>query len=94
MTNTKTTATAELFEQTSAALWAQKWGQARALLDDLGLRSDNTTRLRSAEAYGLDRERDFYNVIQDRIDLVNARAMINARCDLVTAAHQAAQPRA
>jgi len=67
--------TAELWDETHNALIHTHWGKARSLLDDLGLRNDNYDMLSSAEAYGMTRLKhgEFFDVIQDRIDLVNSK---------------------
>jgi len=72
MTNTTTLKTTQLWDLTHRALCDKQWSKARALLDDLGLRSDNRDHLRSAEGYGL--VGPYTPVIQDRIDWVNSRA--------------------
>ncbi len=64
--------TADLWEATNKALHAKQWGKARALLDDLGLRRDVPKALSSAESYGL--SGPYLDIIQDRIDQVNAHA--------------------
>jgi hypothetical protein len=63
--------THELWDATHAALCEHRWADARALLDDLGLRNDNHDLLASAATYGL--VGPYTPVIQDRIDLVNAK---------------------
>jgi hypothetical protein len=67
--------TAELWDKTHNALILQQWGKARSLLDDLSQRSDNYDCLSSAEAYGMTRLKhgEFFDVIKDRIDLVNSK---------------------
>jgi hypothetical protein len=60
-----------LWTLTHVALTERRWAEARALLDDLGLRHDIRDMLASAEAYGL--RGSYLAVIQDRIDLVNSK---------------------
>jgi hypothetical protein len=69
--------TEQLWDITHVTLLEHDWGEARALLDDLGLRTDNYDMLSSAQSYGMDRLTygDYVNVIQDRIDLVNEKAL-------------------
>lgn len=66
-----TISTSELWALTHTALTEQRWGAARALLDDLGLRGDNVDTLRGAASYGL--VGPYTPIIQDRIDQVNAK---------------------
>jgi hypothetical protein len=68
--------TSELFDATNAALCARDWGRARALLDDLGLRDDNSHMLSDAASYGL--VGPYTPIIQDRIEQVNSKAMLNS----------------
>jgi hypothetical protein len=63
--------TDELRIRTHVTLTEHRWAEARRLLDDLGLRNDIHTGLASAQAYGL--TGPYQAVIQDRIDLVNAK---------------------
>jgi hypothetical protein len=65
--------TDELWTLTHVALCEKRWSDARALLDDLGLREDSHDLLASAKDYGL--TGPYAQVIQDRIDLVNARIL-------------------
>jgi hypothetical protein len=70
--------TPELWAATHSALCAGRWSQARALLDALGRREDNRDLLPPTTAYakitGHGPLTDFAQLIQDRIDLVNALA--------------------
>jgi hypothetical protein len=68
----QTLTTSDLWDLTHAALCEHRWGDARTLLDDLGLREDNDDLLASARAYGL--TGPYERVIQDRIDIVNSKA--------------------
>lgn len=61
-----------LWERTHKALCEGRWSEARALLDDLSLRTDVRDMLRSAASYGL-AGHWIEPVIQGRIDLVNSR---------------------
>lgn len=69
---TTTLTTSNLWDLTHHALAAGRWSQARALLDDLGLRSDNRDELRPAAQYACPEA--LLGVIGDRIDLVNSKA--------------------
>lgn len=70
--NTATQNTSDLFAATHAALCAGRFSEARALLEDLARRDDNRDSLASAVAYGVPTH--LVAVMQDRIDLVHARA--------------------
>ena len=70
----KTITTSELWDATNTALHGRQWSRARALLDDLGLRRDNHDQLLDAACYGMPESSPYHAIIQDRIDLVNARA--------------------
>ncbi len=73
MTKTKTsTKTTDLFAAAHEALCAGRWSEARAALDLLGDRSDNADLLPAASAYSVPAQ--IAQLIQDRIDLVNAKA--------------------
>jgi hypothetical protein len=65
--------TDRLWDATHQALCAQQWSTARRLLDDLVLCDDNPDTLRSAREYGCPGE--LHGVIQDRIALVNTKAL-------------------
>jgi hypothetical protein len=64
--------TSDLFTATHAALCAGKFSQAVSLLDNLGRRDDNRDSLASAKAYSVPAHLEA--IIQDRIDLVHAKA--------------------
>lgn len=64
--------TADMWEATHSALMCGRWNDGRALLDDLGLCDDNQDELLDAVAYRVPRM--IRELIQDRIDLVNAKA--------------------
>lgn len=68
----ETLTTASLWDATHKALCAGSWAQARSLLDDLGLRTDNRDHLCSAAGYGVPEM--LSGVIGDRIALVNSKA--------------------
>lgn len=68
----QTLTTDQLFDRASAALCNKRWSDARRHLDDLGRRSDNRDLLLPAARYGVPDM--LLGVIQDRIDLVNAKA--------------------
>lgn len=74
MTKTKTTTktTDQLFTAAHEALCAGRWSAALAALDLLGARSDNADLLPAASAYRVPAH--ITQLIQDRIDLVNAKA--------------------
>lgn len=69
--------TGDLWVATHSALCKGQWSTARALLDDLGLRSDVRDLLLSVKQYtkmsGRSLAVGYDAVIQDRIDLVNSR---------------------
>ena len=69
---TNALSTDELFTATHTALCTGKFSQARALLEELGSRADNRDVLPSAKAYGVPEH--IAQIIQDRIDQVNAKA--------------------
>lgn len=75
MNQAKTTDT--LWSETHSALCAGRWSEARALLDDLGRRSDVVDSLLSVAQYGRVSGKilpaGYDAVIQDRIDLVNSK---------------------
>lgn len=77
MTDSKTLTTDTLWQATHSALCAGRWSEARALLDDLGRRSDVRDCLLSVAQYGQVSGKTLpagYDVvIQDRIDLVNSK---------------------
>lgn len=68
-----------LWTETHSALCAGQWGKARALLDDLGRRSDNRSHLAHISSYvqcAYERVVDIgqlATLLQDRIDLVNSK---------------------
>lgn len=64
--------TTDLFRAAHEALCAGRWSEARASLDLLGDRSDNADLLPDASAYRVPAQ--ITQLIQDRIDLVNAKA--------------------
>lgn len=63
--------TTNLWTATHDALCDGRWADARTLLDELGLRTDVVDCLSSAQAYGVPPM--LHDVIQDRINVVNAR---------------------
>lgn len=69
--------TVNLWTLTNAALCAGRWSEARALLDDLGRRSNVVDRLMSIGLYeraaGKSLRPDFRSVLADRIELVNSK---------------------
>jgi hypothetical protein len=77
MSNAANKTTNALWTETHSALCAGRWSQARALLDDLGRRSDNADCLLSIEQYcqlaGKSLPVGFDAVLADRIDLVNSK---------------------
>jgi hypothetical protein len=68
----KAISTSKLFTATHAALCAGKFAEARALLDEMGQRSDNRDLLASAASYRVPAH--IAQIIQDRIDQVNSKA--------------------
>lgn len=77
--NNATQSTSELYARTHAALCAGRWSEARDLLDLLGQRDDNRDLLAPLSSYLAHLCRGplptgYAPVIQDRIDLVNAKA--------------------
>jgi hypothetical protein len=72
MTQTTSPKTTDLFAAAHAALCAGRWSEARAALDLLGDRQDNRDLLPDASAYRVPAL--VAQLIQDRIDLVNANA--------------------
>lgn len=69
---TRPAKTTDLFAAAHSALCAGRWSEALAALDLLGDRSDNADLLPDASAYNI--PRTIHPLIQDRIDLVNAKA--------------------
>jgi hypothetical protein len=78
--DTSNLTTPQLWDITHVTLLEHDWAEARSLLDDLGLRNDNYDCLSSAEAYGMTRLKhgEFFDVIKDRIDLVNMKVERNS----------------
>ena len=72
MTTTHSLKTTVLFTLAHNALCAGRWSEARRALDLLGDRSDNADLLPDAAAYQV--PGPIAQLIQDRIDLVNAKA--------------------
>lgn len=72
LTNQTPRTTTDLFRAAHEALCAGRWSEARASLDLLGDRSDNADLLPDASAYRV--PGPITQLIQDRIDLVNAKA--------------------
>lgn len=72
----ETLATDDVWQLAHNALCANRWSEARRVLDELGRRTDNPYRLASTvEAYMTAPLAPHYRqIIQDRIDLVNAKA--------------------
>lgn len=68
---TTTLTTSELWTRTHAALNAGRWSEARALLDDLGRRSDNHDMLSPVSTYAVPEH--IRALIGDRIELVNSK---------------------
>lgn len=66
-----TPTTQELWTRTHAALTAGHWSEARALLDSLGLRSDNRDMLSPVSSYAVPEH--LLALIGDRIELVNSK---------------------
>lgn len=85
MTYTSTIArtldTDTLWERAHTALCHGHWSEARAWLDELGNRSDNTSTLCSIDTYMKDRavspdlRAGLRSLMADRIDLVNCKAL-------------------
>jgi hypothetical protein len=77
MKNRATASTICLWDVTHSALCAGRWSEARALLDDLGRRSNVVDSLLSVAQYGRMSGKalpaGYDAVIQDRIDLVNSK---------------------
>jgi hypothetical protein len=79
MNNAATLTTSDLFIQTELHLVNGQWGKARALLDDLSRRNDirGTGPLADCAFYerntGKSLHPEYRQLIQDRIDAVNAR---------------------
>lgn len=72
MTQATRPTTSVLFARAHSALCAGRWAEARAQLDLLGDRPDNRDFLCDASAYSVPAH--LTAPIQDRIDLVNAKA--------------------
>lgn len=72
----ETLTTSDLWAATHSALTSGRWSEARALLDVLGQRDDNHDTLGDVACYapGVKLAADFADLLQDRIDLVNAKA--------------------
>ncbi len=87
MNTSHLSSTSELFSATNAALCAGKWSSARRLCEELSRRTDYTDTLAPVSGYltvlavrGEAKALDagFWQLLQDRIDAVNARADRNA----------------
>lgn len=74
---TATKTTDSLWTETHSALCAGRWSEARALLDDLGRRTDVRDMLLTIDQYtgmcGKPLRPEYRPVLADRIDLVNSR---------------------
>jgi len=72
-----TKTTDSLWTETHSALCAGRWSEARALLDDLGRRTDIRDILLTVDQYaamcGKNLRPEYRPVLADRIDLVNSR---------------------